>query len=94
MKLCIVQIDCNVLPSNSILVPLVPLPCEQGQAGHSRRFWIPQQPTFHLSRADLTANSSSNFNSLASRQVERIKQPINLRIQITNKEMHEDHFGE
>ena len=65
-----------------------------GQAGHSRRFWIPQLPTFHLNRADLTENSSSNFNSLASRQVERIKQPINLRIQITNKEMHEDHFGE
>ena len=66
-----------------------------GQAGHScRRFWIPQLPTFHLSSADLTANSSSNFNSLASRQVERIKHPINLRIQITNKEMHEDHFGE
>ena len=57
-----------------------------GQAGHScRRFWIPQLPTFHLSRADLTANSSSNFNSLASRQVKRIKQPINLQIQITNK---------
>ena len=49
---------------------------------------------FHLSRADLTVNSPSNFNSLASRQVERIKQPINLQIQITNKEMHEDHFGE
>ena len=30
MKLCIVQIDCNVLPSNSILVPLVLLPWEQG----------------------------------------------------------------
>ena len=30
MKLCIVQIDCDVLPSNSILVPLVPLPWEQG----------------------------------------------------------------
>ena len=72
MKLCIVQIDCNVLLSNSILVPLVPLPWEQGQAGHSRRFWIPQLPTFHLSKADLTANSSSNFNSQASRQVERI----------------------
>lgn len=54
MKLCIVQIDCNVLLSNSILVPLVPLPWEQGQAGYScRRFWIPQLPTFHLSRADL-----------------------------------------
>ena len=53
MKLCIVQIDHNVLPSNSILVPLVPLPWEQGQTGHSRRFWIPQLPTFHLSRADL-----------------------------------------
>ena len=65
-----------------------------GQAGHSRGFWIPQLPTFHLNRADLTANSSSNFNSLASRQVERIKQPINLQIQITNKEIHEDHFGE
>ena len=65
-----------------------------GQAGHSRRFWIPQLPTFHLSRADLMANSPSNFNSLASRQVERIRQPINLWIEITNKEMHEDHFGE
>ena len=30
IKLCIVQIDYNVLPSNSILVPLVPLPWEQG----------------------------------------------------------------
>lgn len=30
MKLCIVQIDCYVLPSNSILVPLVPLTWEQG----------------------------------------------------------------
>ena len=95
MKLFIVQIDHNVLPSNSILVPLVPLTWEKGgQAGHSRRFWIPQLPTFHSSRADLTENSSSNFNSLASRQVERIKHPINLQIQITNKEMHEDHFGE
>ena len=56
-----------------------------GQTGQSRRFWIPQLPTFHSSRADLTENSSSNFNSLASRQVERIKQPINLWIQITKK---------
>ena len=65
-----------------------------GQAGHSRRLWIPQLPTFHLSKVDLTANSPSNFNTLASRQVERIKQPINLRIQITNRRMYEDHFGE
>ena len=65
-----------------------------GQAGHSRRFWIPQLPTFHLSKADFTANSPSYFNTLASRQVERIKQPIDLRIQITNRRMYEDHFGE